>query len=373
MLHKTSLTPCDAAATCVEKIYRVIRRHQDSIDTPGLMTGHLGISLFYHLYAQHSHRRQCLRMAHNQFEKALLLIISQPEATHSGFIELSLVANFLGTCEIPDPSHGNLSTLDKVLLEKMRSAFQAEYVGGFSCGALSYALHFLNRSLLYPTRYRWVIGEIVRGLRSTAVSGPSACHWCYDQRFSSTLWNGQAAVILFLTRLAELKLEKAEIISEMLINATGFLLSQQKHQTTTDMLSVQAGDLGIGYALLRAGQTLKNNSWQSVGLQILGARAGKILTIQDTELPLGMLNGAAGAAVVFEKIYALTANPLFIHAAEHSYRALLLAQVPSDTGPEFLFPRTELSFATGISGIGAALIQMLYPQRVNLQPLLWLL
>lgn len=375
MLHRTALISADAAALSIEEIYRTVYRYQDSIRTPSLLTGHLGTALFYYLYAQHSRKQDCLSLAKNRFEKALQIIISQPgSSVNSSFHELSLVANFLGTTHVLEQGDGKpFSILDSCLLNEMRTAFQNRYVGGFSCGALCFALHFLNRAFLYPRRYKWVIDEIIHELGAAAISGPTACHWCHDQHYSATLWNGQAAVILFLTRAAELKLAKKETVSKMLVKAIYFLLSQQRHQATTDLLSVQIGDLGIGYALLRAGQAFKNASWQSVGLQILGARAGKTLTIQGSDLPLGILNGAAGAATIFEKIYALTANPLFTYAAERSYNALLSAPLPSDAGHPSSSSGIELSFATGVSGIGAALIQMLHPQKVNLQPLLWLI
>nr|WP_295924674.1 lanthionine synthetase LanC family protein [uncultured Dyadobacter sp.] len=374
MFRTASPVPYDAAASSIEKIYHLISRHQDTVRAPGLLTGHLGTALFYYLYALHSRQHQCLSLAKNQFEKALHILGSQPGSIETGFNDLSLLANYLSTAGVIRPGLGKpFPALDRLLLQKMRAAFQSGQIGGFACGALGYGLHFLNRAFIYPKYYLHVVGEIIQRLQSAAIYGPSACHWCYDQHYTTTLWNGQAAVILFLTRTAELELVKKESVSGVLFKAIEFLLSQHKHQVSTDLLSVQMGDLGTGYALLRAGQTFGNDSWQNAGLQILGARAGKTLTLAGADLPLGILNGAAGAAIVFKKIHALTANPLFDHAAQRSYKALLSMEIPSEADQKIPFSQTELSFGTGISGIGATMIQMLHPQKINLQPLLWLL
>lgn len=374
MFHTASSAAYDAAASSIEKIHHLISCHQDKVRAPGLLTGHLGTALFYYLYALHSRRHQCLSEAKNHFEKALHIFAGQPGLTEAGFNDLSLLANYLSTAGIMKPGLGQpFPALDRLLLKKMRAAFQSGHIGGFSCGAMGYGLHFLNRAFIYPKNYLPVVGEIIQGLRSAAIHGPSAFHWCYERHYTSTLWNGQAAVILFLTRTAELGLVKKESVSGMLVKAINYLLSQHKHQVSTDLLSVQMGDLGTGYALLRAGQTFGNDSWQNAGLEILGARAGKTLTLAGADFPLGILNGAAGAAIVFEKIHALTANPLFDHAAQRSYKALLSVEISSDAEQTVPYSQNELSFGTGISGIGATMIQMLHPQNINLQPLLWLL
>jgi hypothetical protein len=137
-------------------------------------------------------------------------------------------------------------------------------------------------------------------------------------------------------------------------------------------LSFQMGDLGVGYAMLRAGQVLENNVWCESGLDILGKRAGFCLANEATIQCASILAGAAGAALAFEKIYELTGNALFAAAAELSFARLVplyekeFSGIRADTD-------STLCLGTGIAGVGTALIKSLHRSERDYNHLLWLI
>ena len=158
-----------------------------------------------------------------------------------------------------------------------------------------------------------------------------------------------------------------------LVKAVNFLAFRLRIQPSNTLLSFQIGDLGAGYALLRAGRVFNNEQWWACGLDFLGKRAGSVLANAEIIRNAGMLTGAAGAALVFNKIHALTGNILFEAAAELCF-AMILPLHKSCADSQYLKDAVpELCFSTGRLGAGAVLIKWLHQHELDFDPLLWLI
>lgn len=115
-------------------------------------------------------------------------------------------------------------------------------------------------------------------------------------------WAGDISVADIIDKLAQLVLLKYDAL-----------------EITENTPSFQDGDLGIGYALLRAGQVFHNAIFSDKGEQILERCAYVFLDKNKWVPDSGMLNGASGGGLVFEKAYRLTGNDLFNQTAESCF------------------------------------------------------
>jgi lantibiotic modifying enzyme len=375
MWHAAHLLPTGLATRTIDDIYHTIRKNNAPLSGIGFLNGHLGISLFYYLYSLHVSQKSVFAESAACFESGLNMLHTNPQINYPlHCTELCAVSQQLADAGVLslDPNR-LLGKWDKILLANMRTALAQMNVGGFATGATGYGLYFLSRARYNPDRFAPVIRELTDSLDQYAISSQQACHWCPDQRVALTLWNGQAAVILFLACAADYGFIDKKRFYTMIGKAVNFLSFQLKHQPFSNLLSVHLGDLGTGYALLRAGQTFENEHWQASALEILGKRAGTYLANGASTEPAGILTGVAGAAIAFDKVFSLTGNQLFSAAADLSYTAILSSLQDQPTGHISKSSRCDLCFGTGLSGIGSSLIKMLHRENIRCGHHLWLI
>lgn len=361
-------------STAIDQIYNRLPGPGGKITRFGLTKGCLGFSVFCCLYGLHAGKRSCLLESSAWFKKALTMIGTDPVYGPWDTTELGMVSQFLvQTDVIGDQCEGLLENADTYVLGRMRQQVKQFNFGGFASGAISGGIYFLSRARCDPRRFAAVIRELAADLLASAVSSQNECHWYPDQPLPLTLWNGQAAVILFLTAAADQDFIERKRVESTLVKAVNFLDFRLRLQQPSSLLSFQMGDLGAGYALLRAGKVFSKDQWCACGLEFLGQRAGSCLANAESIRNAGMLTGAAGAALAFNKIHALTGNTLFEAAAELCFAMVLPLYQPYTPDQFHRDAVSELCFTTGSLGVGAGLIKWLHRHKLDLDPLLWLI
>lgn len=372
--QKLALPPGEVSGV-IEEIYKKLSQSKHKITGFGLSNGYLGLSVFYCLYGWHTGNKFCLEESAILFDQAIELINMRPINYAPGFTDLGVVSHYLIECGVVGYQADQfLDEVDHFLIQQMRQRIKQMDFGGFSQGVIGHGLYFLERARFNPHRFTPVVQELIQGLLNFCVTTGQAAHWYADKIFRMTLWNGQAAIVLFLAVAAERGFIEKQVVSSILGKAIHYISYQVTTQPqTSTLLSFPMGDLGIGYAMLRAGQVFENKTWRDCGLDLLGKRAGFCLANADTLQSAGILTGAAGAALAFDKIYELTENALFSAAADLCFSVLLPLYYQGCDDGTLADRDSGLCFGTGIAGVGAALIRSVHRCEPGFDHLVWLI
>ena len=361
------------AAAKIDEIYEVVSTHKKQLSSFGFTRGYLGVSVFTYLYAVHSGKKQYLDAARDAFDHACDLVDSDPlKAYPRDFASLGAVAQYLCQVSVLDlDPNVFLSDIDAVLLKKMRSELYIGNLGGFESGALGYGIYFLQRSYYNRAFAQPVIDELVQGIVRYAIPTGEGCYWQSGLNghhtrpavFSPT---ETTAVLLFLARAIDMGLCPADFLEGIVGEAITYLENQE-----TD------ANAETGYALLRTGAAFGNPSWTRAGLEMLRKYAKCRQEHLSATRDAGIQYGAAGIALLFDRVARLTYDQTLENAAGFWYRQILRFDIHPDGFAGYKTPENSwnmqknLAFGEGIAGIGSALVKALHPEKVNFDDLIW--
>lgn len=362
------------AAAKIDEIYEVVSTHKKQLSSFGFTRGYLGVSVFTYLYAVHSGKKQYLDDARDAFDHACDLVDSDPlKAYPQDFASLGAVAQYLCQVSVLDlDPNVFLSDIDAVLLKKMRSELYVGNLGGFGSGALGYGLYFLQRSYYNRSLAQPVIDELVQGIVRYAIPTGEGCYWKSGMNGNHTkrpLFSPTetTAVILFLALAIDMGLCPADFLEGIVTEAIIFIENQE-----TD------ANAETGYALLRAGAAFGNPSWTREGLEMLRKYAECRQDHISCTKEAGIHYGAAGLALLFDRVAQLTYDQTLENAASFWYKQILRFDLHPDgfagykTVENSWNIQKNLAFSEGIAGIGSALVKALHPEKVNFDDLIWL-
>lgn len=357
----------------ISEIYQIIRTHQSQVTESGLDNGLLGLSVFYSLYFSSTKDWDAKTQADYCFDRAVVQLddLTQPKNIKT-VLELGRVCHFfkgqtLSETDI-DPV---MEVLDQALLVHLEYLIEKKQFGGFNgvCGIGSY---FLKRSSSKPKLTAFVIEQIYSALHKHQIGDSNVSHWYPNQIIPLTIWNGQSAIILFLVCAVEQGFLSKSMVANLLAQAVLYIDHQMQHQRLSQILSFQMGDIGIGYAMLRAAEAFDNKSWRQAALETLGKRAGIILAHLPSAIKPGLVLGSAGAAVAFDKIFRMSGVKLFSSASQVCYSSIFPAFEQMRENKQSSSALAELCFANGFAGMGSVLIQMLSRESNSFETLLFI-
>ena len=380
-------------AACAEEI----ARHEDKFSGFGYTRGILGAALFNFYYGRYTQDDSYAKKAHAQVDEAILRVNDNSSTYFLDLTELGIFLEFVTEHQFSQAYDTNLFfvDVDKAIKKQIARNLASENAGGFTNGALSLGRYLLGR-LRSTDAVVESLHELTEGLERLAVPTPNGIYWrsklFTDERIYLTMPHGSAATILFLTRLWEEGLQTTRIHS-LIEQGIAYLVSRRRDPLQYgsffgDMvhlsekparLSLCYGDLGVGYSLLRASQTLQLDQHLPLALDILHFSANRRERPQTLLGDAGILYGASGLALTFDKVYRLTKNPVFAETSQY-----WLNQIPAwqTDYPDFLgfqsqynsdMLNTGVSVYEGLAGIGLTLMQQQDPQLPSFSDLIWLL
>jgi hypothetical protein len=363
----------------IDQIYAFIHSDNAGLNRFGFRRGYLGIAVFCYLYGLHTHQKTYFRQSSKYFDLACQTINIDPAVSYPlDFSDLGIVSQYLVGAGVLDLTPNIfLEDVDKFLGKKMRFELGQNNLAGFSTGAAGYALYFLHRATYDPLQSAVMLSEFISAIRrdqlhytvqvdrGLATENP-------DLLRELNLSEGICSVILLLSKLAESGWAADTDIVEIIDNLSHFVIwKYEMLNSPAKSVCFQDGDLGIGYALLRAGKVFNRCLCFEKGGQIL-EECANIFLLKNKPLPdTSMLGGTSGAALVFEKVYHLAGQDLFSHAADCCYKYTLDGDVSGEGIMQPMQP--DLSFIEGITGTGAGLIKAISRDRIDFGELLWLI
>jgi len=115
--------------------------------------------------------------------------------------------------------------------------------------------------------------------------------------FGADLYSGLSGIALFLAEVSSRIPDP--IIHQTLDGAVKNIMKQSKSKPSPSLFGVHSGRLGIGYALWKIGDLMKNEAWKKEGLKMIKKLSKE--KIGDHEIDI--ISGAAGAIPVLLKLH----------------------------------------------------------------------
>ncbi|MBT2562525.1 lanthionine synthetase LanC family protein [Pedobacter sp. ISL-64] len=368
----------------IEKIKNVLDSKGDVAGSLSYETGLLGKALFYFYYARYTNDTSYIDKAQENFSDALSALdlenfkpLYRTDSLDSHLAHLGRFITFCndnGFLELDDADY--LSKIDDVLFSLMESKISS---GNFDLnnGALAAGYHYLSR---YPkiSKAGEHLGRLVKGILEKAKTDLDGdCFWelpVMGNRVYLGISHGSALIISFLVNVYEKGIEK-EICAGLIKKASHFVLKQKFRfekglfpnyigdvEDDRKQFSLCYGDIGIGYALYRAGDILGENRLKLTAQEILDDCLERKREDRLT-LDASIIYGAAGLAETFDKLYRLNQDLRFKKASEYWYNSIPSYAIHND---EYAGYKTRInnagdlwniSFGWGIIGIGISLMR----------------
>ncbi len=386
----------------IEDIATCLALDENQIKGFGYGNGRLGIALFYlyygHLTADNTYAEKAELLFSQAFdelrnEKFEGHFFEKDLAEFGMFIEFTQTANWFDF-----EADEILESIDEVLLNHLEHAIEREDFDPFS-GALVagnyYSFRLESTDKVVPH-----LEKLVHGLYQKK-NIDSDGNWFWKSKLTDPngvvytgISHGMGAILALLSNSYEHNILPS-LCAEMMLKGSHFLLTQakefEKHGYYFDdivgqtngisRLSLCYGDLGVSYGLLRVGQTLSNDVIYTKAIGILRNSILRSSLEQTGVRDAGLLYGASGNAMIYNMIFRLTGDNVFLSTAHYwQQRAIEYGQdTAADSTAGFLphlnrmYLATNVGFLQGIAGIGCAFIQTVCDDAPKMDKLIWLL
>lgn len=383
----------------INDIYAVLMRKKNTMNGFDLYMGRSGVCLFYAYYPAWNNKYQ------NDIENSVVSLIENAicykVTTLKELTFYAEIAWFL--CHLYEKKQINIdindyfSNIDESLYEGMLMLLNKKEYGCVN-GAISVGLYFYYRCILGDDKCKKYLESFIDVLKKIGVEKNNTIEWIsiidygtYEQGYNLGIAHGIPGVLLFLRKLY-LKNIKKDMVSDIIIKASNFLLSQ-KHSLKTNKsyfynicspcsnsghdtrLGWCYGDMSVGYSLFKVGslEGLERKDVKENALEIL-LNTTKRTNLSDIGIvDAGLCHGTTSIAHIYNRLYHQTNELRFKNAALYWYQeSIKMAKYENKYAgyklPYYLGKSEKklceihnLSFLTGIAGIGLALLSAIYP------------
>jgi hypothetical protein len=372
----------------VEQIVTCLLEPRSLGDRPGFSGGQLGPFLFLYAYALHTGCPVAAAAAQQRLLTAVthLLALASSPTYYRELGEFGTLLLYLREQDYLDESFDPLlAQVDVRAGHGLRLLIQQPQFDPF-VGYLALAPYYLRRGDEAPLHL--LADALLRDYR--AQPGGETGYW-YSYLFGKCQlylgWShGLAAILLFLTQLLAtgFAYRRAEL-RQVLAGAARYLLLPQLatgpnhypdivgQARPSQTLNLCYGDLGIGFALLQAAQTLADEELRQHALRTLGQAATRRDPAQCNVFDASFIYGASGNALLFKSLQHL--HPAFGTAAGYWYeQAQQLSQHPAQVAGyrghhNRHVASAHYSLFEGLAGFGLVLLEF-ESSLLNALPLL---
>lgn len=366
----------------LNSIFLTLKKNEEKTSKIGVKWGQLGYAIFYFSYAKYFQDKEAKERAISVYEEVIEKILEgniegrkADEFSSFGCFTAFFNNNNMLNYDV-EPL---LLELDEYMAFNMKTCMsEGDYdiIGG----ALSPAYYFLNRK--NNTTFSnenlnqlalWIL-EI-----STTEKNTKNRYWNSvmfpEKRVYLGIAHGNGSIIVFLEKLYKKNIQKA-LCKQVIEEAANFIMSKYHvHKKSCFPVAIGFpivrgplewcyGDLGTAYALHKAGVFLANEKMKSMALDVFDFCEKRIYE-EDVVKDAGLVHGAMGMAIMFQKIFQITAAPKYEQAVQKSIA--LAFSYEDNKHPYAGFssyyqldqPGSDTGFLSGIAGIGTALINLI--------------
>jgi lantibiotic biosynthesis protein len=388
----------EKAVLCLDKIAECLTLPENKLSTFGYTNGLIGKTLFFTYYAAFTEDNKYNDWA-GKILSASIKKVTEPYEGRSFYKELAELGMFLEYAQsnniIEIDTNSILSGIDRIMEDVLDKAMETEdfdpYTGGLMAG-----MYFLARcnskSEVIP-----LLEKITLWLNQIAKRDTQNNIYWVSKLFDKNniyvgISHGLAIIMIYLCKMYEMDIQRT-LVKEMLLRTSEYVLSKEIDFATEGYhfpsivgeekgrtsLGLCYGDMGVAYALLRVGELLENEQLTSTAIQIFKNCASrkdlKHAGIKDA----GILYGASGVALMFDKVYEMTGILLFYDTATEWYERITDFDIHENLTAGFKgnfnqhFKHTNIAFMEGITGIGCTLIKYTDRENYSFDELVWML
>ncbi|WP_294239879.1 MULTISPECIES: lanthionine synthetase LanC family protein [Chryseobacterium] len=369
----------------IDKITESLEKYSDEevLKNVSYETGLLGYSLYYLYLSKYTGDQKYTTTAEEYFNKGLASFnpktFQRVHGTDSLDAHLAHIGRYLIFCEnnglLSVSSEEYLLNLDQILFGLMKSKINIKDFDS-GTGALAAGYYYLAR-LKSGSDVQEQLIFLINSINEAAFQDDTGdyywkCPSLYDRIYLG-ISHGSSLIISFLTSVYEAGLE-IQLCEKIIRKATAFLIKQYRESDYKGLFpnmigdaiepmqfALCYGDLGIGYALLRASQLLKDSDTADFANVILN---DCLLRTKEDNLTLdaGIFYGASGLAITFDKLGTLSDDIRYIQRADYWNQQILTYAMHSNDFAGFKSRLLEdnilwqVSFGWGILGIGITLM-----------------
>ncbi len=369
----------------IDKITESLEKYSDEevLKNVSYETGLLGYSLYYLYLSKYTGDQKYTTTAEEYFNKGLASFnpktFQRVHGTDSLDAHLAHIGRYLIFCEnnglLSVSSEEYLLNLDQILFGLMKSKINIKDFDS-GTGALAAGYYYLAR-LKSGSDVQEQLIFLINSIDEAAFQDDTGdyywkCPSLYDRIYLG-ISHGSSLIISFLTSVCEAGLE-IQLCEKIIRKATAFLIKQYRESDYKGLFpnmigdaiepmqfALCYGDLGIGYALLRASQLLKDSDTADFANVILN---DCLLRTKEDNLTLdaGIFYGASGLAITFDKLGTLSGDIRYIQRADYWNQQILTYATHSNDFAGFKSRLLEdnilwqVSFGWGILGIGMTLM-----------------
>lgn len=353
----------------------------------GLYNGEFGILLFMLYYSRFSKIKKYRRIT-TKYCETLLKRLGSELRLHTfcgGLAGILYLFEFLKENQIFEIDISEVKGLfEEYLIRNMRNDILNNHYD-FMHGAIGVGLYFLKSET-----NKEIIQELIDFLLTTSeVDSPSGgIKWKAKIKedfmgYNIALSHGMSSVVLFLCRVIEsgngnskvkelLKRTMIYILyQEIDVHEYGSFFPTYSKESSTPLsgsrLAWCYGDLGIAYAILRAGEVTGNKDWKNKGLNILIHSTSRKSNVYEA----GICHGCMSMVLIYNKLHWETNIQSFSNSVNYWLRQSLklscfengLAGYKSNYDNNWV---SDYTLLTGISGIGLS-----YLSYLEAKPFCW--
>lgn len=348
----------------------------------GLYGDSYGIFLFLCYYSRFT-KEQKFAELRDRFCKSLMENIPKQNFPYSfscGYSGILYLFNFLEEHKLLDIGLNiDIHSIEQNIIINMQNNLD-HYCYEFLHGAVGEGIYFLKRA-----GNEDVLNDIVNRLYKTIKidknkkkgKWPSYLINLSKWGYNISLSHGMSSIVLFLTKLIEYNLHNTKI-EHLLELSVNYLLSQEidymqygsyfptyskeseGEEINGSRLAWCYGDLGIAYAIYRAGKCLQRDSWVNKSSKILYDSTERLSLDKNRVVDPCICHGSSGLALVYTRLYTEFKDIHFLNTANYWINQTLRFSEFSDEDPEKEFNQMkwecDFTFLTGYSGIGLTLL-----------------
>jgi lantibiotic biosynthesis protein len=352
----------------------------------GLMWGKTGVALFFFYYAkfkrQEKYHDYAVKIIDNVFDE-VSASTSNPYTISEGLAGIGWTIEHLSKNKLCDISTDEmLEDVDHFLTEALELEIKEnnyQYLHGY----LGIGWYFISRlpgekaknclNLIIEALEKQGIQNEDKGIKWQSLADRETGKMGYDL----SLARGISGIIAFLSKLYELNIRK-DLVERMLSGAVEYLLRQtldvRRYKSafprwaddpSDSKIEWGFGDPGIGVALWHAARRTGNKKWEEEAMRILLHSAARRDFREEKVSASGLLNGTAGLAQVYNRMFHYTGVETFKDSAKHWIDVTLGMAFKPDGLAGYKVWRhlnnrqgwtADPGFLEGISGIGLTLI-----------------
>jgi lantibiotic modifying enzyme len=348
---------------------------EDNVNSVGLFAGRTGLALFCYHYARFSGRHEFIYKANSIINSILFDLERNPIVSDfaSGLAGIGWGMSHLIDHKFIGGIKQNILENFNLTLHSYLKHFIESGTFDFLSGALGIGLFYIKSE--YNQKELYLNGLINFIENNNPLSqGPSIFKFRSEEG-DLGLAHGLSSILAFLAKLYKENIQ-CNRIKILINNYAEFILRFKLEKPNSinvfpnyisnstpifnNRLAWCYGDLGIGFAFLRAAYAINDISLFNKSIEILTGTLGRRNLADTLVFDACLCHGSAGNAHMYARIYYYTRNPKFKDAALFWYEDILnKATHKSAAGFNYYLLndwRQYYSFLEGISGIGLVLI-----------------